>query len=77
MMQLGTGATIGLGLMLLVVIGGGVAALFVGLRTRAAAAMARDENARLHATLRSAPALAMLVRPDGRIEMPTRLADWL
>ncbi len=76
MMQLGTGSAMALGLMLLVMIGGGAAALFVGLRARAAAAMAGDENGRLHATLRSAPALAMLVRPDGRVEMPTRLADW-
>ena len=35
------------------------------------------EAARLDQLLRGAPALAMTVGRDGRVEMPRRLADWL
>lgn len=76
MIALGTGAAVTLGAVLLLVVLGAVYTLFLGLRARGEAAAAVAENARLHATLRSAPALAMLVRPDGRVEMPQRLADW-
>ena len=61
--------------LLLVVVG--ACALFIGLRARSEAAGARAEGARLHALLRGAPALAMAVANDGRVEMPRRLADWL
>ena len=61
--------------LLLVVVG--ASALFVGLRARGEAAAARTEGERLQALLRGAPALAMAVGNDGRVDMPRRLADWL
>ena len=77
MLTLGTGAAAALGAILFVLLAGAAAMLFAGLRARGQVAATLGENARLHATLRSAPMLAMLVRPDGRVEMPQRLADWL
>ncbi|OYY72354.1 MAG: histidine kinase [Sphingomonas sp. 28-63-12] len=52
-------------------------ALYSGLRARAEAAASAAENARLQALLASSPALSMIVRPDGRVSLPDRLADWL
>lgn len=57
-------------------VGGACLALFVGFRSRRDAAAALIANARLEALLGSAPALAMIVRADGRLELPDRLADW-
>ena len=51
--------------------------LYTGLRARAAAAATLAGNDKLNALLASAPALAMVVRADGRLELPDRLADWL
>ena len=51
--------------------------LYTGLRARAAASATAADNERLSALLASAPALAMVVRADGRLELPDRLADWL
>ena len=65
------------GAVLFLLVAGGAAMLFLGWRARAAAAVAVTESERLSALLRAAPALAMTVRGDGRIEMPRRLADWL
>lgn len=64
------------GAVLAVLIGGAGGALFIGLRARAGAATIVADNARLTAMIASAPALAMVVRPDGRVSMPDRLADW-
>lgn len=64
------------GAALAVLIGGAGWALFIGLRARAAAATILADNARLTAMFASAPALAMIVRPDGRVSMPDRLGDW-
>lgn len=61
---------------LAILIGGAGWALFIGLRARAAAATILADNARLTAMFASAPALAMIVRPDGRVSMPDRLGDW-
>jgi signal transduction histidine kinase len=52
-------------------------ALFVGLRARARAVAEIEENARLAALLGAAPSQAMVVRADGRVEVPQRLGDWL
>jgi len=65
------------GAVVLLLIVAGAVLLFRGLQARAEAAGALVENARLTAMLRSAPAMAMLVRADGRVEMPDRMADWL
>ena len=52
-------------------------ALLAALRAKREAAATRDENVRLAALLASAPALAMVVRADGRVDVPPRLVDWL
>ena len=77
MVQLSVMAAVVCGAVLALLVGGGGYALFVGWRWRgeAAAVIARSREAEM---LRSiAPAMAMLVRADGRIEMPPRLVDWL
>lgn len=51
--------------------------LYTGLRAKAAASATAADNDKLSALLASAPALAMVVRADGRLELPERLADWL
>lgn len=51
--------------------------LYTGLRAKAAAAAIAAGNDRLAALLGVGPALAMVVRADGRLELPDRLADWL
>ncbi|PAX09787.1 histidine kinase [Sphingomonas lenta] len=63
--------------MLFVLVAGAGGCAFLGLRARGEARDALRENARLHALLSGAPALAATVRPDGRVEMPRRMADWL
>ena len=68
-------AAAGAALALLVI--ASVWALFTGLRARAQAAHFADTNARLEALTGGSPAQAMVVRADGRIETPRRLADWL
>ncbi|WP_313534998.1 ATP-binding protein [Sphingomonas sp.] len=52
-------------------------ALYAGLAARAAARTAYEQNRRLLRFSRTSPALPMLVRADGRIEMSPRLAAWL
>ena len=77
MVQLSVMAAVVCGAVLALLVGGGGYALFVGWRWRgeAATVIARSREAEM---LRSiAPAMAMLVRADGRIEMPPRLVDWL
>ena len=66
-----------IGVALAVLVGGAGWVLFAGLRARREAVEAYAANARLEAMLASAPALAMVVRADGRVECPERLADWL
>ncbi len=51
--------------------------LFTGLRAKGAVAATVANNDRLKALIASGPALAMVVRADGRLELPDRLADWL
>ncbi|MGN7999839.1 ATP-binding protein [Sphingomonas sp. 22176] len=52
-------------------------ALYAGLAARVAARTAYEQNRRLLRFSRTSPALPMLVRADGRIEMSPRLAAWL
>jgi len=56
---------------------GACCVLYTGLRARAAASATAAGNDKLSALLSLAPALAMVVRADGRLELPDRLADWL
>ncbi len=51
--------------------------LFVALRARGQGEAAMAGESRVEALLASSPAVAMIVRTDGRLEMPDRLADWL
>jgi len=52
-------------------------ALLSGLALRRTSRQARSQAGRLADLLQSAPAIPMLVRADGRIEAPDRLANWL
>ena len=52
-------------------------ALVSGLALRRASRQARGQADRLADLLQSAPAIPLLVRTDGRIEAPARLANWL
>jgi len=61
---------------LAVLIGGACLAFYLGLRARRDVAGTLAANARLEALIGSSPALAMVVRADGRLELPDRLADW-
>ncbi|WP_260591503.1 sensor histidine kinase [Sphingomonas sp. TF3] len=47
------------------------------MRARREARATFAANARLEAMLASAPALALTIRSDGRVDCPPRLADWL
>lgn len=64
------------GIALALLIGGAVWMLYFGLKARREATATFAANARLEALLASAPALTMIVRADGRLELPDRLADW-
>ncbi|MCW2337822.1 signal transduction histidine kinase [Sphingobium sp. B2D3A] len=52
-------------------------ALFTGLSMRRKAALARTHAAQLVDLLNSAPAVPLLIRPDGKLDAPDRLAAWL
>lgn len=77
MIVLGTGAAVIGGAIVLLLIGAGTALLFLGLRARAEAGEIAEDNASLRGLLDGAPAIATVVRADGRVEMPQRMADWL
>lgn len=55
----------------------GAYAVATGLRLRRQGRFQRGQADRLAALLQSAPAVPLLIRSDGRIEAPARLADWL
>ena len=52
-------------------------AIMSGLAMRRRARQAQHQTTRLGLLLQSAPAIPVLIRPDGRIEAPDRLASWL
>ncbi len=52
-------------------------AVWSGLKLRRMAAFSTNQADRLASLLESAPALPLMVKNDGRIEAPERLADWL
>ena len=76
MVTLGTGAAVAVGAVLLLLVLVGAMLVFHGIRMRGQAAAATADNARLEAMLRAAPAIPMVVRADGRVQMPARMADW-
>ena len=65
------------GAVLFLLLVAGALLLFVGFRERREARAVRAECDRLSALLAGAPALAMRVGADGRVEASRRLADWL
>lgn len=65
------------GAVLALLIAGAGAMLFAGLRARARAAESAADHARLLALAEHSPAIAMVVRADGRVELPPRLAGLL
>ncbi len=66
-----------IGVFLAVWLGAAVWAIFTGLTLRKRAEFSTSQADRLAALLESAPALPLMVKNDGRIEAPERLADWL
>ena len=76
MISLSVASAAGVGALLAVLVIAACVALFVGLRARADAAAEAEGNRRFSALIESSPAQAMVVRADGRVEMPQRLADW-
>lgn len=52
-------------------------AVFTGLMMRRRAAEAASEAQRLNQLLSASPSLPLIVRPDGRVEAPEKLGDWL
>ncbi len=56
---------------------GSVWAVYSGMRMRGAGASARNQAERLGSLLQSAPALPVMIRPDGRLEGSERLASWI
>ena len=77
MIVLGTGSAAFAGIVLLALICGGAVLLFLGLRARVHAQVALAENVHLKTLVQASPAIATIVRGDGRVEMPQRMADWL
>ncbi len=66
-----------IGVFLALWLGAAAWAVFTGLRLRKKAEYSTSQADRLAALLESAPALPLMVKNDGRIEAPDRLADWL
>lgn len=77
MIEIPQSAAILVGAVLALLLIGGTWMLFAGLRIRAEGREAADRDARLAALVAGSPSQAMLVRADGRVEVPRRLADWL
>lgn len=77
MLTLSNAAAIGIGAVMALWMGAAVWAVWTGLKLRKRAEFSRDQADRLASLLESAPALPLMVRNDGRIEAPDRLADWL
>ena len=77
MIQISQGAAALAGAALALLVVAATWALYLGLRARTAAAENAEMLARLQSLVGGSPAQAMIVRSDGRIELPRRLADWL
>lgn len=77
MLALSTTAMAALGVLAALWLMGAAWAVYGGLAMRRRAAFSAEQADRLATLLESAPALPVLVRADGRIEAPERLAGWL
>jgi signal transduction histidine kinase len=77
MLTLSHGIAVLIGAAMAIWLGVAVWAVWTGLKLRKRAAFSTNQADRLALLLESAPALPLMVRNDGRIEAPDRLADWL
>mgnify|MGYP000031659300 CR=1 FL=1 len=77
MLTLSTNMAVLIGVVMAVWLGGAAWAVITGLQLRQRAAFAASQADRLAALLDTTPALPVVVRPDGRIEAPERLGQWL
>jgi signal transduction histidine kinase/PAS domain-containing protein len=77
MIEISTASAVIAGAALALLLLGAVFALAAGLKARAQGREIHEQNRRLAAMVSSSPAQAMIVRADGRVELPRRLADWL
>jgi signal transduction histidine kinase len=77
MLTLSTGSVVLLGALMALWLGAAAWAVVTGLQLRRRAAFATSQADRLAALLDTTPALPVVVRPDGRIEAPERLGQWL
>jgi signal transduction histidine kinase len=77
MLSLSTTAMVAIGGVLALWLAAAVWAVRSGMRMRGAGQAARDQAARLSLLLQSAPALPVLVRPDGRLDGSDRLTGWI
>ena len=77
MLTLSPGVAALIGAVLAIWLGLATWAVMTGLGLRKRAQFATSQADRLAALMDSAPALPLMIRNDGRIEAPPRLADWL
>ena len=77
MLTLSHGIAVLIGVVMALWLGAAVWAVWTGLRLRKRAEFSTSQADRLAMLLESAPALPLMVRNDGRIEAPERLANWL
>ncbi|MDF0541574.1 PAS-domain containing protein [Sphingobium sp. H39-3-25] len=77
MLGLSTTAMMTIGGVLALWFAGALWAVYSGLRMREAGLSARNMSDRLGSLLQSAPALPVMIRPDGRLEGGERLASWI
>ena len=77
MVGLSPPVALAIGVLLALWLGAAAWALVTGLQLRRNATAAEERSRQLQALLSAAPALVVIVGPDGRIEAPERLADWL
>jgi signal transduction histidine kinase len=77
MLTLSNTVAVLIGVVMALWLGGAVWAVWSGLTLRRQAIFSTNQADRLASLLESAPALPLMVKNDGRIEAPERLADWL
>lgn len=77
MLTLSTGAAVLIGIVMALWLIAAAWAVVTGLQLRNRATFADSQADRLAALLDTAPALPVAVKPDGRVEAPDRLGQWL
>jgi hypothetical protein len=77
MLTLSTGGAVLVGVVMALWLMAAAWAVITGLRLRNRATFADSQADRLAALLDTAPALPVAVKPDGRVEAPDRLGQWL